>query len=111
MCVGFPPGAVIEPVSPQLSALSLKAHLQRSLLSVGPGRDYAQWVPGHVAVLASLVSWHRETQAKPSPRSLRSKAVDGTEPVLKKSQITDSLVGPGGLTWTYAGNQAGLSHI
>lgn len=84
MC-GFSPGAVTKLASLQLPALSLKAHLQRSFLSVGPSRDYSQWVPGNVAVLASFLSWHREKQAKPSLRSLRGKAVDRTELVLKKS--------------------------
>lgn len=83
MC-GFSPGAVTEPASPQLHALSLKAHLQRSLFAVGPGRDFSQWVPGPVGALADWQSWHREREAKPNPESLRGRAVVGTEWVLKE---------------------------
>lgn len=81
---GFSPGAVTEPASPQLHALSLKAHLQRSLFAVGPGCDYSQWVPGPVGAPADWQGWHREREAKPSPESLRGRAVVGTEWVLKE---------------------------
>lgn len=57
VCVGFP-GEVTELASPQLHALSLKAHLQRSLVAVGPSRDYSHagarpcWHAGRLAELA-----------------------------------------------------------
>lgn len=81
---GFSPGAVTELASPQLRALSLKAHLQRSLFAVGPGRDYSQRVPGPVGALADWQGWHREREAEPSPESLRGRAVVGTEWILKE---------------------------
>lgn len=81
---GFPPGAVTELASPQLHALSLKAHLQRSLVAVGPSRDYSQRVPGPVGTLADWLGWRRVRQRKPSPESPLGRAVVGTEWVLKE---------------------------
>lgn len=98
-CVGFPWGQSRSPASPQLHALSLKAHLQRSLVAVGPGRDYSQRVPGPVGALADWQGWHREREATPSPESLRGRAVVGTEWVLKELsrslKLMESLVGLG----------------
>lgn len=81
---GFSPGADAEPVSLQLRALSLKAHLRRSLFAVGPGRDYSQRVPGPVGALAHWQGWHTKRRAVPSPESLEGSAVVGTEWVLKE---------------------------
>lgn len=78
---GFSPGAVTEPTSPQLSTLSLKAHLQRSLFAVGHSHDYSQRVPGPVGALAGLA---RRVGGKASSKSLRGRAVVGTEWVLKE---------------------------
>lgn len=96
MC-GFSPGAVTELASPQLHALSLKAHLQRSLVAVGPSRDYSQRAPGPVGTLADWQGWHRARHRKPSPESLRGSAVVGTEWALKEASqgltLMESLAG------------------
>lgn len=41
-------------------------------------------MPGPVGALADWQGWHSEREAKPSPESLRGRAVVGTEWVLKE---------------------------
>lgn len=61
-------------------------------LRCGPGCDYSQRMPGSAGALADWQSWHRQREAKPSPESLRGRAVVGTEWALKEGYWSPNLM-------------------